>query len=176
MTSAGFPPPGHGTAQMPAVPDGSRPAKRILRPSAENLGNRTSGGGEPPESTGDRGAPESTGITQSRPSSGAEAKASQRPSGENFGSNPHFSRSIGGPNVPSGFRCASRTPPLPFNKAQASVAPSGDQVASSSCAGLLVRRVKVPSSMESSQMSREPARVEWNESRLLSGESSGAKF
>ena len=60
--------------------------KRISRPSIENLGKVTSGGGAPPESTGDRGAPESTGMTNSRRiPTGALPKASQRPSGEKAG-------------------------------------------------------------------------------------------
>ncbi len=50
---------------MPAMPAASsHPMKRSSRPSSENLGKVTSGGGAPPESTGDRGAPESTGITK----------------------------------------------------------------------------------------------------------------
>jgi hypothetical protein len=78
-------------------------------------------------STGDLGAPESTGMTNRRRApTGALPKTSQRPSGEKLGEMPHPSRSIGLPNDPSGPRLTMRMPPAGAQRAARLVAAEGD--------------------------------------------------
>src|ERR1051325_10502508 len=109
-----------------------------------------------------RGAPLSAGVTHNPPPSNALVNEMYLPSGDQKVKNPSARRRAGA-HVPSSPRRVTHTPPVGPSTLNDRLRPSGDQRAIISFAGVCAAATTGPPSSGSTKTSRDPPRIEWND-------------